>query len=233
MGEFDACWSTVIAAADTHAAFGDAPDNGWVQRCRLESGHPGLHGSDAGAKPVTGRRLWLQWVDEVSGHRLIELSPCPGTDGADSACALFADHGGPHRFVPTSSTLTFGTHYQSETTVSRNGSSRGGSVATARGSVAPAPPQRHATEQPRVSVPESVGEQVSTGRRSRHLDDTQQESDDQTSQTSPPSAPGTARTRRAADRAAEAVPTVDEALLAVAEALAALARAIRRRDDTV
>ncbi|WP_143695454.1 hypothetical protein [Williamsia sp. 1135] len=181
---------------------------------------------------MTGRRQWLQWVDEVSGHRLIELSPCPGTDGADSACALFADHGGPHRFVPTSSTLKFGTHYEPETTVSRNGSSRGGSVVTARESAAPVSPQRHATEQPRVSVPESAGEQVGTGRRSRHLDDTQQVSEDQTPQIPTPSAPGTARPRRAADRTAEAVPTVDEALLAVAEALAELARAIRRRDDT-
>lgn len=228
-GEFDACWSTVIAAADTHAAFGDAPDNGWVQRCRLKSGHPGLHGSDAGAKPVTGRRLWLQWVDEVSGHRLIELSPCPGTDGADSACALFADHGGPHRFVPTSSTLTFGTHYEPEATVSRNGSSRGGSVATARESATPSRGRR-APEQSRVPVPEPAEEQVSTGRRSRHLDDTQQASDDQAPQMPPA---GTTRTRRAADRTPDAVPTVDEALLAVAEALAELARAIRRRDDTV
>ncbi len=237
VGEFDACWSTVIAAADTHAAFGDAPDNGWVQRCRLESGHPGLHGSDAGATPVTGRRLWLQWVDEVSGHRLIELSPCPGTDGADSGCALFADHGGPHRFVPTSSTLTFGTHYEPETVVGRNGSSRGSSVVTARESEAPAPPRRRATAQSRPSVPEaapeSADEQVGTGRRSRHLDDSQQSSDEGTPQSPPPGASGRARTRRAANRTPDAVPTVDEALLAVAEALAELARAIRHRDENI
>lgn len=230
-GEFDACWSTVIAAADTHAAFGDAPDNGWVQRCRLESGHPGLHGSDAGAKPVTGRRSWLQWVDEVSGHRLIELSPCPGTDGVDSACALFADHGGPHRFVPTSSTLTFGTHYEPETTVSRNGSSRRGSLATARESTTPRDQQRRPVEQPPAAAPEPADEQIATGRRSRHLDESHHAVDEQVPQAPPPRAPGATRTRRAAD-APESTPSVDEALLAVAEALAELARAIRRRDDT-
>jgi hypothetical protein len=74
---------------------------------------------------------------------------------------------------------------------------------------------------------------VGTGRRSRHLDDAQQMSDDRTPQIVSPSAPGTRRTRRrAAERPSEAVPTVDEALLTVAEALAELARAIRHRDDT-
>lgn len=230
--EFDACWSTVIAAVDAHAAFGDAPHNGWVQQCRLESGHTGLHGSDAGAKLIDSRRVWLQWVDGQSGHRLIELAPCPGTDGADSACCLFADHGGPHRFVPTSSTLRFGTHYEAHSTVSRNGTRRSGTVATAPGTAASPQPS---PETPLVSVPESAQE-AGTARRSRHLNEstTADEQDDSVGgwATSAHRADTPARTGRAANRIPDAEPTVDEALLAVAEALAELARAIGHRDGT-
>lgn len=235
------CWSTVIAAAETHATFGDAPDNGWVQRCRLESGHTGLHGSDAGAKPFNGRRVWLQWVDEQSGHRLIELAPCPGTDGTDSACSLFANHGGPHRFAPTSSTLRFGTHYEPDTRVSRNGSRRTGSVATASESKAPPPRQQPTNEAPLVSVPESVDEQAHTGRTSRHVEESvpDDHARDEVASQWRPSAHRAERSDRptrggrAANRAPDVPPTVDEALLAVAEALAELSGAIRRRSDTV
>lgn len=212
------CWSTVIADADAHAAFGDAPDNGWVQRCRLESGHAGLHGSDAGTKPFNTHRLWLQWVDEQSGHRLIELAPCPGADGTDSACSLFANHGGPHRFAPTTSTLRFEAHYEPDTRVSRNGSRRAGSVATAS---------------------ESVEEHAHIGQTSRHLEESAPDDarTDVGSQWRPSAhraeqADRPTRGGRAANRAPDLPPTVDEALLAVAEALAELSRAIRRRSDT-
>ena len=125
------CWSTVIAAADTHAAFGEAPDNGWVQRCRLGSGHSGIHASDAGVGPSGGLRFWLQWSEDDDAHRLTELESCPVADGRDLACVYFAGHGGPHRFAPTSSNPRFGSHYRPDTTVSRNGSARAGSIATA------------------------------------------------------------------------------------------------------
>lgn len=237
--EFDVCWSTVIAATDTHAAFGDAPDNGWVQRCRLGSGHPGIHASDAGAGPRDGFRLWLQWSDEDDTHRLTELEPCPVLDSTDLACVFFAGHGGPHRYIPTTSTPRFGTHYRPDTTVSVNGVNRSGSVVTADDaapttSEAPespsvpepepeapaalplpepdAPSPRHESPDP---APEADEVRVGTGRRSRHSGE-----------------PADEVARWMAGHAAGRVRSVDEVLLDLVDLLSELATSIKQQHES-
>jgi hypothetical protein len=226
--EFDLCWSTVIAASDTHDAFGDAPDNAWVQRCRLGLGHDGVHGSDAGATPATIPRLWLLWFDDQPDHRLAELEPCPVTDGADdTVCTLFAEHGGPHRFAAPKTLLGFGAHYRSDTAIGRNGSRHAGSLATVSDEEsvdAPIPvdsPTR--ADSPGVidaAVPES-GHHHHRGPETPLTEMPLTEM--------PPTEAGRSHRVQSTDHAR--VPTVDEALLGVADALSELARALRHRTD--
>ncbi|MGK9273087.1 hypothetical protein KXR83_19025 [Williamsia muralis] len=209
--EFDLCWSTVIAASDTYEAFVHAPENGWVQRCRLGLGHDGTHGSDAGAEPPEARRTWVLWLDGQSGQRLAELDSCVASDGVQGGnCVLFADHGGPHRFAPPSTMRGFGAPYRPEVKVSRNGS-RNGTLVTvsdeaSREMTPEAPPRRH-----REPEPEHVPTESPRGPASSAVSP----ADDQEKSSR---AAGHSRT-----------PTVDEALLAVADALTDLARALRHR----
>ena len=210
--EFDLCWSTVIAASDTYEAFVHAPENGWVQRCRLGLGHDGTHGSDGGAEPPDARRTWVLWLDGQSGQRLAELESCVASDGVHGgSCVLFADHGGPHRFAPPSKMRGFGAPYRSEPQISRNGS-RNGTLVTvgdvASREMAPeAPPRRHREPDP---------EQEETAESPR---------DPASSGVSP--AGDQPESNRSAGHSR--TPTVDEALLAVADALTDLARALRHR----
>jgi hypothetical protein len=213
--ELDLCWSTVIAASDTHDAFGDAPDNAWVQRCRLGLGHDGVHGSDAGATPATIPRLWLLWFDDQPDHRLTELEPCPVTDGADdTVCTLFADHGGPHRFAAPLTLLGFGTHYRSDTTVSRNGR-HAGSLATV-------------TDEASVVAPDP-GVPPITGDSPDATPGTSAHGHHREPETTPQHEPIESRPVQTTGHAR--VPTVDQALLGVADALSELARALRQRAD--
>jgi hypothetical protein len=209
--EFDLCWYTVIVASDTYEAFVRAPENGWVQRCRLALGHDGTHASDAGAEPPDARRTWVLWLDGQSDQRLAELESCVASDGIHGgSCVLFADHGGPHRFAPPSKMRGFGAPYRPEPQVSRNGS-RNGTLVTVSDEpsreVAPkALPRRHREPEPEHLTTESAGDPASSG----------------TSR-----AGGHQESNRAAGHSR--TPTVDEALLAVADALTDLARALRHR----
>jgi hypothetical protein len=216
--EFDLCWSTVIAASDTHDAFGDAPDNAWVQRCRLGLGHDGVHGSDAGATPATVPRLWLLWFDDQPDHRLAELEPCPVTDGADdTVCTLFAEHGGPHRFAAPRTLLGFGAHYRSDTAISRNGSRHAGSLATVSGEASGDAQAPSGTRTP-VEPPDAV-EAAEPEPAHRHHREAETPA---IAASESPQIPATGHAR---------VPTVDEALMGVADALSELARALRHRAD--
>jgi len=209
--EFDLCWYTVIVASDTYEAFVRAPENGWVQRCRLALGHDGTHASDAGAEPTDARRTWVLWLDGQSGQRLAELESCVTSDGIHGgSCVLFADHGGPHRFAPPSKMRGFGAPYRPEGQVSRNGSHNGTLVTVSHQpsrEVAPeALRRRHREPGPEHVTTEPAGNTASSG-------------------VSP------AGDRQDSNRAAghSRTPTVDEALLAVADALTELAGALRHR----
>ena len=209
--EFDLCWSTVIAAPDTYEAFVHAPENGWVQRCRLGLGHDGTHGSDAGAEPPDARRTWVLWLDGRSDQHLAELDSCEASDGVHGGgCVLFVDHGGPHRFAPPSTMRGFGAPYRPDPEVSLNGSRNGTLVTVGEGpsfEVAPeASPRRHREPEPEQVTTESIGDPA-PNKISRAGD---QQQSNRTA--------GHSRT-----------PTVDEALLAVADALTDLARALGHR----
>lgn len=229
------CWSTVIAAADTHAAFGEAPDNGWVQRCRLGSGHSGIHASDAGVGPLGGLRPWLQWTDDdgVSddAHRLTELESCPAADGRDLACVFFAGHGGPHRYASTAPSPRFGSHYRPDTTVSRNGASRAGSIATAESLTVAAGDQAGGAEtyrpqhRPPAPEPELVDAPPATGRRSRHSGESVGESANESA-----SEPAGDVAQWVAAHTGRVRP-VDEVLLDLVNLLSELAAAIKQQRE--
>lgn len=96
----DGCWSTVVVNADERRALGLANSSVWILQCRLASGHPGNHATDASTMPRNDRRLWLEWNDVDSrAQSLIERNPCPVPSPQGARCVFFHGHGGPHFYA--------------------------------------------------------------------------------------------------------------------------------------
>lgn len=96
----DGCWSTVVVNADERRALGLANSSVWILQCRLASGHPGNHATDASTMPRNDRRLWLEWNDlESRAQSLIERNPCPVPSPQGTPCVFFHGHGGPHFYA--------------------------------------------------------------------------------------------------------------------------------------